>query len=56
MEIVQNLFKHNSYISHTNIVKDTKIHKNKCYMKGLNLIFKQWTGREYVIQKQKHNN
>ncbi len=32
-------------------VKDTKDHKNKGWKKGLNLIFKQGTKQNYVIQK-----
>jgi hypothetical protein len=33
------------------IIKNTNIHNNKGFKKGLNLIFKQKTTQHYVIQK-----
>jgi hypothetical protein len=35
-------------------IKDTKNHKNKGKKTSLNLIFKQGTKEDYVIQKQEH--
>jgi len=37
-------------------IKDTKTHKNKGQKKGLSLIFKQGTIKDYMMQKQEHKN